>query len=215
MEKRPKKLQPGARLSKSTPKMMHLSWQDKRLVNMLTTLHNDNVVQTTKTNYKTGEIREIPECVRDYNQNMGAVDRSDLMLSYVECARKTMKWYRKLFFHLVDLTVLNSYYAWQVVTGEKKSLPQFQLQLCRQLIQKYGTICDSTTAGRRSSQEDPVRLVGQHFPTKLLPTPKNPNPTRKCKQCSKSGGKRKESRYECSSCKVTLCIEPCFTTFHS
>jgi hypothetical protein len=47
--------------------------------------------------------------IMEYSKNMGAVDRSDMMITSLQCVRKSMKWYRKFFFHLLDITLLNSH----------------------------------------------------------------------------------------------------------
>ncbi|KAJ8357242.1 hypothetical protein SKAU_G00200360 [Synaphobranchus kaupii] len=44
---------------------------------------------------------------------MGAVDRVDMISSFVECDRKSTKRYKKLFFRLLDTEVLNSYIPYQ------------------------------------------------------------------------------------------------------
>jgi hypothetical protein len=47
-----------------------------------------------------------PSAVFDYNKYKTGVDRSDQMLSYYSFATKTIKWWKKLFFHLFDLAVV-------------------------------------------------------------------------------------------------------------
>jgi len=39
-----------------------------------------------------------PLSVLKYNKNMSAIDKTDILLSSIECVRKTIKWYKKLFF---------------------------------------------------------------------------------------------------------------------
>jgi hypothetical protein len=46
--------------------------------------------------------------VLNYNKYKTGVDRSDQMLSYYSFSRKTIKWWKKLFFHLFDLAMVNS-----------------------------------------------------------------------------------------------------------
>lgn len=53
-------------------------------------------------------------CVINYTQNMSMVDKVDMQISTVECVRKSVKWYKKPFFHLMDLSVHNSYYLYLV-----------------------------------------------------------------------------------------------------
>lgn len=48
------------------------------------------------------------DAVIDYNKNMWLIDKSDVISSN-DCLCKIMKWYKKAFVHLLDITVLNSY----------------------------------------------------------------------------------------------------------
>jgi hypothetical protein len=42
----------------------------------------------------------------DYNACMGFVDKSDRMVNSYDIARRTWKWTKKLFFHLLDMNIL-------------------------------------------------------------------------------------------------------------
>jgi hypothetical protein len=53
------------------------------------------------------------------------VDRSDQMLSYYTFARKTVKWWKKLFFHLFDLAAVNAHILHNRSSKEKMSLEIF------------------------------------------------------------------------------------------
>jgi len=64
---------------------------------MLTRINNNSMVDTGKTN-KNGLTIHKPRCVMEYNMNMGAVDQVDMQISFTECIRKTVKWYKKVFF---------------------------------------------------------------------------------------------------------------------
>jgi hypothetical protein len=37
------------------------------------------------------------------------VDRSDMMISFVKCIRKTMRWYKKLLMHIIDLAMFKAH----------------------------------------------------------------------------------------------------------
>ena len=73
---------------------------------------------TGKVDHLTGERKIKPDCVLDYNLKMGAVDKADMINSFVECTRKTNKWYKKIFFHLIDTAVLNGSIVHRQLTGE-------------------------------------------------------------------------------------------------
>ncbi|MPD06648.1 PiggyBac transposable element-derived protein 4 [Portunus trituberculatus] len=78
---------------------------------MLTTVHEPEIVDSHSIDYQTKEYVKKPDAVLDYNFNMRLIDKSDAMISSVECARKNLKWYRKLFFHLLDMTTQRSHFA--------------------------------------------------------------------------------------------------------
>ena len=50
-----------------------------------------------------------PEVFHMYNRYMNAVDRSDQILATHNVQRKCMRWWKTLFFHLVDMAVVNSF----------------------------------------------------------------------------------------------------------
>lgn len=64
-----------------------------------------------------------PKLIREYNMHMGGVD---LMVSFLERNRiriKSRKWSMRIFYHLLDLTVINSWVLYKKVE-EKKRNPQ-------------------------------------------------------------------------------------------
>jgi hypothetical protein len=51
-----------------------------------------------------------PMCViEDYSAHMDFVDKSVRMVNSYGIARRTWKWTKKLFFHFLDMTILNAY----------------------------------------------------------------------------------------------------------
>ena len=88
---------------------MALKWKDKHSVRMLTTMHEHKFYTNGKKYYQTNEDIVKPQYVHEYNQNMGGVDNVDRQLSITETVRKTMKWYHKLFVHLVNLCISNAH----------------------------------------------------------------------------------------------------------
>jgi hypothetical protein len=55
------------------------------------------------------EIIRKPNVVTNYNKYMGGVDRSDQMISYTNNVVKSFKWWKKVFFHVLAITVLDAY----------------------------------------------------------------------------------------------------------
>ena len=100
-----------------TDVLLAVKWFDKRDVTILSTIHEARTISTGKIHWKTNEQIQKSVSVIDYNKNMGSVDRSDMQISYVECVRKAVKWYKKPFFHLLDISVLNPYILHKQKTG--------------------------------------------------------------------------------------------------
>lgn len=53
---------------------------------------------------------------------MSGIDRYDQMLSYYSSPRKTIKWYKKVMFHLFDIAIWNSFFIY------KKRFPEYKGQ---------------------------------------------------------------------------------------
>jgi len=74
-----------------------------------------------------------PHFVEQYNWHMGYTDNSDCMANSYSMSRRTFKWSIKLFFHLLDQTVLNRLILLSSC-GAKYTLQDFRLLLVRYLI---------------------------------------------------------------------------------
>ncbi len=94
---------------KQVKNILAVVWKNKREVSLLSTIHNPSMVESLSRNPRTRQPTMKPECVNDYNINMRLVDKSDAMISSIDCARQTLKSYKKFFFHLLDITMLNAH----------------------------------------------------------------------------------------------------------
>ncbi|XP_071580675.1 piggyBac transposable element-derived protein 4-like [Temnothorax nylanderi] len=179
---------------------MAMKWEDKRSVRMLTSVHELEFCATGKKNYKTGEDIIKPTCVHEYNQNMGGVDNIDRQLSITESVRKTIKWYRKLFFHLLDLCLCNAHALYKMRNEEHISFPSFRLEIVKLLLKL------DPTKNYACNNVSPTRLVGRHFPKRAT--------SRRCHLCSLRKNKSR-TMYMCPTCDVPLCAAPCFEEYHT
>ncbi|KAG8180635.1 hypothetical protein JTE90_018253 [Oedothorax gibbosus] len=84
--------------------LMSVCWKDKRDVYVLSSMHKP----TNATLDVSEEVKKLG-IINSYNKNMGFVDLSDRMANPYGFSRKTMKWPKKLFFHFVNIAVLNAY----------------------------------------------------------------------------------------------------------
>lgn len=44
---------------------------------------------------------------------MSGIDRCDQMVSYKSSPRKTIRWYKKVVFHLLNISLLNAYFLYK------------------------------------------------------------------------------------------------------
>jgi hypothetical protein len=130
----------------------------------------------------------------------------------------SLKWYKKYFFHLLDITLLNSHALYNVKTRKNITLADFQLALIREILKNFHTPRPTSKSGRSVSGDQPRRLSERHFPIPVPPTPSKVKPVRKCHVCAnatKRPQKRKDTKVMCAECDVILCLHPCFSTYHT
>ncbi|KAL1276403.1 hypothetical protein QQF64_036026 [Cirrhinus molitorella] len=195
-----------------------VKWHDRRDVHVLTTIHPTGMAATGKLSHITGQPKMKPVCVLEYNKKMGAVDKADMMTGFLECARKSTKWYKKVFFHLLDTVVLNSQRVCRQLTGKEITSMQFRMNLMRGLLEEYSTSrCPSK--GGRPALDTPLHLTARHFPSEVPQTTSQGSRSRRhCKVCLSSAHKSKQRRltkYMCVPCNTPLCAVPCFEEYHT
>ncbi|KFM69148.1 PiggyBac transposable element-derived protein 4, partial [Stegodyphus mimosarum] len=168
--------------------MTAASWKDNREVFMLSNMHSSIAAYD-----EMGKL----EIVSTYNKNIGFVDLSDQMANSYTFGRKTLKRTKKIFFHLPDLAVLNSFILCKMKISDL-SFADFRKNLIKQLLN------DSEASASSARASDTISLIG-HWPIQ------NKNP-RRCVACQRSGI-RKRSKYSCEKCDIGLCIT-CFKNFY-
>nr|XP_045596259.1 piggyBac transposable element-derived protein 4-like isoform X1 [Procambarus clarkii] len=211
---------------RKTDQILSVRWKYREEVNILTTIHTGTMVHSGKVNKVTKEQIYEPDCVMDYNINTRLVDKCDMMMSTVECIHKTVKWPKKMFFHLVDITMLNSYNMYLVKTGHKPTFRVFSFSVVTQLLKKFG----KDVPGIQRPIQNPVL---HHAPTPRLtyteafqvhrikhlpPTGKRAIGQRVCIVCKTTQTrpqKRKLVQTWCEACAIPLCAVNCFNDYHS
>lgn len=81
-------------------------WKDKRPVFTITTRNRPKLIQVSN---RFGKLSTKPEKVASYNRYIGGIDHVDQMTSYYSSPRKTITWYKRVIFHLLDLTTWNDF----------------------------------------------------------------------------------------------------------
>ena len=155
---------------------------------------------------------------------MGGVDRADHLSKYNTITRKSVKWWKKLAFHLLNFAITNAYILYRKYEHKPISQYKFREALVLHLTSQHQS--KATHKGRKIVGNPSSRLLQRHFPSSIPPQEgaKKLNPTRACVVCNTPKGKRaepgesrkrKETRYWCADCSVPLCIDPCFRRYHT
>lgn len=214
-----KVLQKGEIESKHTGSVMALRWRGRWDDCMLTTFHNSEMKATRTRHYKSNAPTMRPLCLVEYHNNISTTaENTDVRLSSLQCVRRSVKWYKKTFFHLMNLCLINAHALYQMHTGTYINMADFQLEATRQLLQVHHAPKLSPKGGRPSKGDNPIRLSDRHFPCYVPDTPKGKPGLRTCFVCTHTTlrpRKRRESRYMCDKCDKGLCVTPCFRIYHT
>ena len=111
----PKKLKEFTKMSRGDSKFLFhknttaCRWYDNKDVYCLSTIFNGSL--TTVRRQVEKETRDIscPEMIADYNKYMGGVDLADQAMCYYSVGRKTLKWWRRVFWRMHDQAITNAY----------------------------------------------------------------------------------------------------------
>ena len=104
---------------------------------MLFIFHASEYIWAEKRNYNTQELIHKPKCIVNYISSMGAVNKCDMVISSIKSIRISIKWYKKYFFHLLDIAIWISYCLYKYKIGKDIPIATFHLELIRQILQKY------------------------------------------------------------------------------
>ena len=192
--------------------LMALGWKDKRLVLMLSSWHNaDTTLHHLWVKGKEEEI-EKPCVVIDYTSQMGGVDCSGYYCASYSFTRKTLHWWRKLFFWLLEVSVVNLFITFSEIHGIQNAR---QLQYRNNLIvQLVGNVRNKRNVfhGRHSTGDAAERLNKlPHFIAKA-PSGRNKN----CLVCSRKYH-RKTTVFFCETSTRKPGLHPgeCFKKYHT
>ena len=70
--------------------------------------------------------------VNEYNEYMLGVDRLDQRMSYYQFTTKSVKWWRKVFFWMMEVAVVNAYILYFQHTNDRRKMAH--KQFCRELV---------------------------------------------------------------------------------
>ncbi|XP_056111928.1 piggyBac transposable element-derived protein 4-like [Rhinichthys klamathensis goyatoka] len=136
--------------------LVFVKWMDTREVSVCSTIHPAYTGDTAQRRVKTQDTWRTktfpcPTPVTEYNKHMGGVDLSDQLLQYYTAQHKTMKWYRKIFLHFLDIASTNSFIVHKELHGNLS-----HKEFMEQLITELCGVSQTTAPKRTNSDHVPV-----------------------------------------------------------
>ena len=127
---------------------VYTCWKDSGCVTLLSNSYPGHKDGTTmrRAKKRSGEFERLevplPSAVRAYNSFMGGVDISDQLISYHRIIRKTNKYWKTLFYHLLEICVTNATILCNLmnlrVGQKKKSASNFRDSVVMAIISRHG-----------------------------------------------------------------------------
>lgn len=166
--------------------------------------------------------------VKCYNLGMGGIDRFDHLMAFYRISTKSSKWYKRVLYHFIDLSLINSFILYKL----DKEMPLFRYKLDVALALMYGERFgeplsrSALVLGSQNPQvaengdlvagpdpPDAVRFDGMgHFPSNVAKR------GRLCKLKSCQADRKLRSTFWCQKCRVYLCLKKdrnCFLVYHT
>jgi len=151
---------------------MSLSFQ--RDVFVLSTIHGNQIEEVQRRDDEEKVTK--PKMITEYNCYMNGVDKCDQMLASYSIQRKTTKWWKKLFFRLIELSIINAMIVFDNlfpgVLPRRHRNRAFRTTLIHELVQPLLDDKDSQLVDYRQVNLIGIRLRGKHFATSRHPEKK-------------------------------------------
>lgn len=110
-------------------------------MNVITTAHDPSDCVTVKKRAKDGSSKDVrcPLVIVEYTRYMHGVDRFDQLRDYNSVTRKSRKWWVRIFYFLLDCTLVNAYILHRLAHEDNAHHLQFLVTLSSQLANGYSS----------------------------------------------------------------------------
>ena len=212
----PLRMRDGEVVAYRADHLLALAWQaekKKKPVIMLST--NCSAAMTMLTPHSRRPPVSKPAVVHCYNHFMNGVDIADQHAVYYSFIRKTVKWWRKIVFWLIETSMVNSSILYEDTVESPKSHVAYRRSVIESLASQHISMSPSRPCvGRPRKQkygdgDTPERLNGRLHIIDICKQ-------RSCVVCNYTEGKSRPI-YFCKTCpeKPQLCLNGCFERYHT
>lgn len=134
-DKQIKKLPRGASIeqvtSYETAPISVVLWKDNKIVTLLSTYCGELPKVTTKKRFDKKLKKQVevdcPHSIKEYKHHMGGVYLLNSHIGRYKIKIKSRKWYIRLFYHILDMTIVNSCILYKRVCEVKGQVFQYTL----------------------------------------------------------------------------------------
>ena len=200
--------------------MLALGWRAARKKKPLFMLSTESSAKPISvTSVATGRTAMKPKVVDDYNRSMNGVDKADQYTVYYSFIRRSHKWWRKLFFWLFEVTLVNSFILYSTSVQNPASHFKFRQAIVESLVSEHLTTAPPRPLLGRPRKR-PVVDSGdpERFNKEIGHYPKRRGTQKQCVVCSDAThGQRKHTSFFCKGCPShpSLCADTCFEAYHT
>ena len=203
---------------RSSQDILLAMWQDKKAkkpVIVVSTKFDNSIVDVAG---KYGKVTRKPEVVHKYNFSMNGCDRLDQLVSYYSnLDRKTIKWWKRIFIWLLEVTQVNAYILYALTRprdSTKVSVKFFKETLLDQLVSHAALTMPVNKERIRKGRPSQGNAIERFDGNKHLIIYSDID--RNCVVCS-TPQKRKRTKFICNGCshKPYLCAKDCFMIYHT
>uniref|UniRef100_A0A1B6LFF4 PiggyBac transposable element-derived protein domain-containing protein n=1 Tax=Graphocephala atropunctata TaxID=36148 RepID=A0A1B6LFF4_9HEMI len=199
------KLKKGETIAAYAQGVMVAKWKDRRVVAYISTeFKNTMAISVNRRQVQ----REKPLPIVQYNANMKGVDRNDQLMSYYPMEHKSLRWYKKVFVHMLQMIMVNAYKLHNFANLDTSmSFYDFRLEVIAALLPER-------------EQPAPVRPPKNpmHVLSKTYKRDAKGNLVRiRCRVCLQEGRKDSKTVYICAQCpgEPALCPIGCYEKYHA
>jgi hypothetical protein len=184
-----------------------------------TQLHSVDQNERTRRQQRFSDDIFRPEAVAQYNKFMSGIDLADQMLAYYSPLRKTLAWYKKLFFHLTSIMLYNAFKLYRIALPHKQIYFEDFIEF---VARQYTGTAEAPhhCLVQRIPRDNASTVLRCHTPSLIPPSANVRSAQRDCVYCKvvAPGWNRVRTRYECALCpsRPALCVNKhCFAEYHN
>ena len=119
----------------SAQEIVYFKWMDNKPVHIISNFHDTEQTLILRRQRDGSQLEfPCPTAVKDYNSYMGGVDKADMLCSIYGVGRKSKKWWHRIFFGLVSLTLCNAYVVYKKLIEPSIRSLEFHCSIPQSLI---------------------------------------------------------------------------------